>query len=140
MVEFDKQEKRIMAILGTKKLDVTRATLKRYLKYLKRHVEFPCQLTGIEDFDWEESYVFGPGNKREYEELKEIQPSYKDKFNLIDFVDNFDDWEDGIFVVVRRESDRKKFVLPLADLKATDKKSKNYQLLDDYSVWFVNYR
>jgi len=140
MVEFDKQEKRIMAILGTKKLDVTRATLKRYLKYLKRHVEFPCQLTGIEDFDWEESYVFGPGNKREYEEVKEIQPSYKDKFNLIDFVDNFDDWEDGIFVVVRRGSDRKNFVLPLADLKATDKKSKNYQLLDDYSVWFVNYR
>ena len=140
MVEFDKQEKRIMTILGTKKLDVTRATLKRYQKYLKRHVEFPCQLTGIEDFDWEEFYVFGPGDKREYEELKEIQPSYKDKFNLIDFVDNFDDWEDGIFVVVRRESDRKKFVLPLADLKATDKKSKNYQFFDDYAVWFVNYR
>ena len=140
MVEFDKQEKRIMGILGTKELEVTRATLKRYQKYLKRHVEFPCRLTGIEDFDWEESYVFGPGDKREYEELKEIQPSYKDKFNLIDFVDNFDDWEDGIFVVVRRESDRKKFVLPLADLKATDKKSKNYQFFDDYAVWFVNYR
>ena len=34
MVEFDKQEKRIMAILGTKNLDVTRAALKRYLEYL----------------------------------------------------------------------------------------------------------
>ena len=140
MVEFDKQEKRIIAILGTKKYGVTRATLKKYLKYLKQHVEFPCQLTGIEDFDWEEFYVFGPGSEREYEELKETQPSYKDKFSLIDFVNNLDDWEAGIFVVVRRESDRKKFVLPLADLKATNKKSQNYQLLDDYSVWFVNSR
>jgi len=140
MVEFDRQEKRIIAILGTKKYGVTGATLKKYLKYLKQHVEFPCQLTGIEDFDWEEFYVFGPGSKREYEELKETQPSYKDRFSLIDFVDNLDDWEAGIFVVVRRESDRKKFVLPLADLKAINKKSQNYQLLDDYSVWFVNNR
>ena len=140
LVEFDRQEKRIITILGTKKYGVTGTTLKKYLKYLKQHVEFPCQLTGIEDFDWEEFYVFGPGSKREYEELKETQPSYKDRFSLIDFVDNLDDWEAGIFVVVRRESDRKKFVLPLADLKAINKKSQNYQLLDDYSVWFVNNR
>ena len=140
MDEFDKQEKRIVAILGTKKYDVTGATLKKYLKYLKKHVEFPCQLTGIEDFEWEEFYVLGPGDKMEYEELKEIQASYKDKFSLLDFVDNLDDWEEGILVVVRRDYDRKKFVLPLADLKATNKKSQNYQLLDDYAVWFVNNR
>jgi len=140
MVYFDKQEKRIMAILGTKKYGVTGATLKKYLKYLKQHVELPCRLTGIEDFDWEEFYVFGPGSKREYEELKVTQPSYKDKFSLIDFVDNLDDWEAGIYVVVRREVDRKKFVLPLADLKAINKKSQNHQLLEDYSVWFVNNR
>lgn len=69
MVEFDNQEKRIMALLGAKKLDVTRATLKRYLQYLKRHVEFPCQLTGIEDFGWEEFYVFGPGNKSAFSSI-----------------------------------------------------------------------
>jgi hypothetical protein len=51
MGEFEKQEKRIIAILGTKKLDVTRKTLSTYLKYLKEHVEIPCQLTGIEDFE-----------------------------------------------------------------------------------------
>ncbi len=140
MDKFDKQEKRIMAILGTKKYDVTPTTLKKYLKYLKKHVEFPCQLTGIEDFEWEEFYVLGPGDKMEYEELKEIQPSYKDKFSLLDFVDNLDDWEEGILVAVRREWDLKKFVLPLADLKAINKKSRNYRLLDDYSVWFVNNR
>jgi hypothetical protein len=58
----------------------------------------------------------------------------------MDFVDDFDDWEEGILVVVRREWDQKKFVLPSADLKAVNKKSRNYQLLDDYSVWFVNNR
>ena len=140
MDKFEKQEKRITAILGTKKLDVTRKTLSTYLKYLKNHVEIPCQLTGIEDFEWEEAYVFGFGSKREYQELKKTQPSYTDKFNLIDFIDDIDDEYDGIFVNVQCLSDEKQFVLPLADLRSTDRKSKNCQLLDDFSVWFVNNR
>jgi hypothetical protein len=140
MGKYEKQENRIIVILGTKKLDVTRKTLSTYLAYLKNHIEVPCQLTGIEDFEWEEAYVFGFGSKREYEELKTTQPSYTDKFNLIDFIDDIDDEYDGIFVNVQRLSDKKQFILPLADLKSTDKKSKNYQLLDDYSVWFVNNR
>ena len=54
---------------------------------------------------------------------------------------SFDDVKSrfGIMVKVRRASDKKTFVLPLADLKATNKQSKNYQLLDDYVTWFVNY-
>ena len=145
MVEFDKQEKRIMAILGTKKLDVTRATLKRYLKYLKRHVEFPCQLTGIEDFDWEESYVFGPGSQREYDQLRKTQPSFRDRYTLLALCrDAESEWMlfpgEDIAAQVRRLSDGKGFWLGLAELKATDRKSQNYQLLDDYSVWFVNNR
>ncbi len=140
MDKFEKQEKKIIAILGTKKLDVTRKTLSTYLKYLKNQVEAPCQLTGIEDFEWEEAYFFGFGSKKEYEELKKTQPSYRDKFNLIKFVNEMDDYYDGIFVHVLRISDERKFVLPLSDLKSTDRKLKNYQLLDDYSVWFVNNR
>ena len=139
MGKYEKQEERIIAILGTKKLDVTRKTLKTYLEYLKNHVEMPCQLTGIEDFEWEESYVFGFGSKKEYEELKKTQPSYTDKFSLISFIGDVDEWY-GLLVRVQCISDKKKFVLPLADLKSTDRKSKNYQLLDDYSVWFVNNR
>jgi hypothetical protein len=42
-------------------------------------------------------------------------------------------------VNVKRLSDQKEFILELDYLKAVDKKSKNYQLLDDYSVWYVNY-
>jgi hypothetical protein len=139
MDKYEEQENRIARILGTKKLDVTRKTLSTYLKYLKNHVEIRCQLTGIEDFEWEEAYVFGFRSKREYEELKKTQPSYTDKFNLIDFIHDIDD-EYGILVNVQRLSDKKQFSLPLGDLKSTDKKSRNYQLLDDYSVWFVNNR
>jgi hypothetical protein len=37
-------------------------------------------------------------------------------------------------------SDQKTFTLPLADLEATDKKSKNDELFDDFVAWFVNDR
>lgn len=137
---MDKQEKRIAQIFGTKKVpDVTEKTLGRYLAYLKQHVEFPCRLTGIQDFDWEEYYVFGPGSKEEYKELRKTRPSYQDAYEVLGFEDEFDE-DYGLYVKVKRISDQKKFVLPLADLEATDKKSKNYQLLNDFSVWFVNYR
>jgi hypothetical protein len=46
----------------------------------------------------------------------------------------------GILVKVQRVSDKKRFTLPLAKLKTTEQKSPNHRLLDDYSVWFVNYR
>ena len=41
---------------------------------------------------------------------------------------------------VRRRSDGKEFWLGVAELRATDEKSQDCQLLDDYSVWFVDHR
>lgn len=41
---------------------------------------------------------------------------------------------------VRRKSDGKEFYLGLAELKAIDKRSPSNQLLDDYAVFFTNYR
>ncbi|MFW6138076.1 MAG: hypothetical protein ACOC7U_02770 [Spirochaetota bacterium] len=70
MKKIDEREAKIMSILGSKKIEVNSKTLKTYLQFLKQHIEFPCQLTGIEDFDWEEFYLFGPGSKKEYKELK----------------------------------------------------------------------
>jgi len=55
------------------------------------------------------------------------------------FEEAYDAYE-GIDVQVKRISDKKRFVLPLAALKATEEQSNNYQLLDDYVVWFVNWR
>lgn len=137
MFELDEQDKRIEKILGQFDMDVNEGSSLKYMDYLKNNIEFPCQLTGIEDFSWEEYYLFGPGNKKEYEKLKMKQPSYTDIFSLISF-DNDLDESNGILVEVERLSDKKKFILPLADLKSTDTDSKNYQLLDDFSVWFVN--
>jgi len=139
MGKIEKQEARISAILATKKLAVSKAKLKTYLRYLKGRLEFPVKVKGIEDFEWEEYYVFGPGSEREYEQLKKTNPSYTDTFNLLGLVEEVEDWE-GILAKLVRLSDKKRFTLPLADLRATDKSSKTYELLDDYSVWFVNNR
>ncbi|CAG0944016.1 hypothetical protein BROC_02494 [Candidatus Brocadiaceae bacterium] len=139
MTEIDKQDERIGSIFGGAIPGVTEESLATYLAYVKEHLELPCELTGIEDFDWEEYYVIGPGNQKEYGKQKKTKPSYTDKYDLLSLADEGDGWV-GILVKVKRVSDKKKFTLPLAELKAADKRSKNYQLLDDYSVWFVNNR
>jgi len=139
MTEIDKQDERISAIFGGEIPNVTEESLSTYLTYLKEHLELPCELTGIEDFDWEEYYVIGPGDQKEYERLKKTKPSYTDKYDLLSLADEVDGWV-GILVNAKRGSDKKEFTLPLAEMEATDERSKNYQLLDDYSVWFVNNR
>jgi len=113
-------------------------TIQHYKEYLSKSINYPCELTGIEDFDWEEFYLLGPGSECDYEKLKETNPSYTDKFDLISLQDKFEEWK-GIIANVIRQTDKRKFKIPLAELVPTDKKSKNYILLDDYSVWFVNY-
>jgi hypothetical protein len=137
MSDTKAQENRIEKILGEDNLEVSDESLEMYRSYLQKNIKRPCQLTGIEDFSWEEYYILGPGDKKEYEELKKTQPSYQDVYTFISFDDQVED--EGLMVKVIRISDRKQFVLPLADLKATDKKSPNYRLIDDYAVWFVNY-
>jgi hypothetical protein len=138
--KLDPQDTRIVGILGGTVIpDVNTKTLNRYLLYLKEHLQSPCHLTGMEDFPWEEKYVFGYGSEDEYEELKKTKASYTDEFLLLKLEDDPSDFY-GIMAKVRRLSDQKQFTLPLADLEATSEKSPNYELLDDYSVWFVNYR
>lgn len=132
------QHNRIKKLLDCKtdpEMEVSEETLRKYLAYLKENIDMPCHLTGVEDFSWEERYVFGYGDSKEYERLKKKQPSYTDIFNLIDY-----EIEDiYIYVKVQRLSDKKKFDLPLDDLKAVDENTKNYSILHDYSVWRVNY-
>lgn len=140
MFDFDAHEKRVRQLFHFKRSPrVNKETLKIYLDYLDTKLEMPCSLTGIEDFDWEEYYIIGPGDKEEYEKLKKTKPSYTDIFELVCFDSTIDEHY-GILVKVKRISDKKIFVLPLADLKTKDKDSKNYQLIDDFAAWFVNNR
>jgi len=116
--------------------DVTGKSLSKFLTHLKTHIKLPCQLMSIKHFQWEEHYFFGPGTKTEYMELKKTRPSHMDIFNLVSFYGS--DIEVGILVDVQRLSDEMEFTLPLAELEVVDKESGNYQLIDDYSVWFEN--
>jgi hypothetical protein len=120
----------------------TEETLAIYLNYLTQHLEVPCQLTGIESrgcFDWEASYIFGRRRPKEYVQRKQHQPSYTDTYVCLSFEEECDIYA-GLAVTVKRVSDSKRFVLPCAHLKTTEKPSNNAQLLDDYVIWFVNYR
>lgn len=131
-------ETRISQIFRVQDIDVSRENLMKYLDYLKQNLHFPCYVTGIEDFEWEEGYVIGEGSKKEYARLKKTQPSYTDTFKITRLEDLVFQ-EDDIFVNVERVGDCRKFTLPLSDLESVDASSPNNQLLDDYAVWFINY-
>ena len=125
---MDSQENRIAQILADGDVDneemqeKSPETIVKYLHYLKENIEFPCMVTGMEDFPWEEKYVLGPGNKKEYEKLKKDNPSYKDKFEILNFYED-EDYDEPIMVSVRRLSDQKEFILDLDCLEAVDKLS-----------------
>ena len=142
-LEREQQDQRLVDIFDMQKVPkVTEETLAIYLDYLKRHLEFPCQLTGIESlgcFAWEASYIFGRKRPKEYAQRKKKEPSYTDIYTFLSFEEEYDPYA-GLAVTVKRVSDSKRFVLPLANLKAREKPSNNAQLLDDYAVWFVNGR
>ena len=144
-MKIDDQDERIKAILGDLEDMDLDETVHIFFQHLKTNLLLPCEVTGIEDFRWEEFYVFGPGNQKEYDKLKKTKPSYTDKYELLGIDRDVQSewmlfWDDDIGARVRRISDGKKFVLGLSELKAVDKKSQNYQLLDDFSVWLVNNR
>ena len=144
MSKFDEQMKRWNAILGDAAEGTQEDALKVFFQHLKANLQLPCEVTGIEDFRWEEPYVIGGWSPTEYKRLKKTQPSYTDKYDLLDIERNvYSEWmmfSEDINAHVRRKSDGKEFDLGLTELRATDKKSANSQLLHDFSVWLVNNR
>ena len=90
-------------------------------------------------FAWEERYRFLPDRADEYEERRKQETSYKDTYELLNFESEYDAYVD-LFVKVKRVPGRKQFVLPLVDLKVSGSQSQNYELLNDYTVWVINWR
>ena len=77
--------------------------------------------------------------------IEASQPSYRDRYELLRIEREVDsEWMlfrgEDIAAHVRRKSDDTTFCLGLSELKAVGRRSRNYQLLDDYTVWFVNNR
>jgi hypothetical protein len=134
---MDAQEKRIEKILGSECERNSKNALK-FLNHLQKNIESACILTGVEDFPWEEPYIMGGLSQKKYEKLKKNNPSFKDQFELIELLPPEDE-EHEIIGKVKRNTDGKTFIIGLSWLEAIDKKSLNYQLLHDYSVWHINY-
>ncbi|NJK39268.1 MAG: hypothetical protein HC825_06885 [Oscillatoriales cyanobacterium RM1_1_9] len=131
-------QERIEAIIG-EDLDVTPRKLRQYSKYLTKAISHPCYLTGADPFEWEEDFLSSEsGIPAEYEGLKQERASYTDVFQLKKFSTELDE-ADGLLVEVERTHDRKSFTLPLINLMITDESSPNYQLIDDYCMWLVEF-
>ncbi|MHB8844405.1 MAG: hypothetical protein ACYC7L_06605 [Nitrospirota bacterium] len=131
-------EKRIAAVFGSDKApEVGKESLQIYRAHLLRHFDKEAVLTGREDFLWEEFYVFGPGDKDEYEELKKTRASYTDTFALVAIPKKTIEGHD-LIARVRRLSDGKAFEIGLSWLTTKKKRTEAYQLLDDFASWIVN--
>ena len=145
MTQPDAQDARIEEIVGDDHDATFEDCLSKFYHYLESSLQLPCDVTGSEDFRWEEYYVIGPGDPKEHERLRKTQPSYEDTFELLAIEHGvFSEWmmyhDDDVAAHVRRKTDGKEFYLGLAEIEAVDKESRNYRLLNDYAVWFVNNR
>ena len=129
-------QQRIHAVLGDDEERCARNS-ERWRVHLLETLPLPIRVTGIEDFPWEEPYVFGGWDEREYAQLKKTRPSYTDKFDLLDIAGPEE--HDDLVAKARRTTDGKIFHIGLSFLKTECKEDPFYILLNDYSVWHCNY-
>ena len=73
-------------------------------------------------------------------EAKVSEPQDKGPLNAGDTIQvlGIDDVDDLYGILVKVSQGRRRFIFPLCDLAATDKKSANYTPVQDYAVWFAN--
>jgi hypothetical protein len=90
-------------------------TIEAFLTYINNNITLPCEVSNTEHDDGE---------------------TY-----LIIKIEDIGDTMYGLTCTVKPVSNkRRRLVFALADLEATDKETKNYEILDDYNVWFWNSR
>ena len=129
-------EKYTSLVLG-ENVSRTHKSAKKWKLFLEKNISDPIRVTGIEDFPWEEPYIFGDWCEEEYEELKETNPSYTDEYDLHKLI--LDKRSDTIEALVCRISDKKEFTIPLDWLEGMSDLEKENQILDAYAVWHVNH-
>jgi hypothetical protein len=137
--EPDEDEKRIMQVFATDGVpQVTEENLLVYRQFLLARFDKKRILTGREDFPWEEKYVMGVGDRKEYEKLKKTMPSYTDEYELMDIREEEIE-ENDLIAHVKRLADGKRFDIGLSWLTTKVEEGKDYQLLDDFATWVVNW-
>lgn len=132
-----KLENQILNILGNNN-QRNQENSKKYLSYLQQTLQLPCFVTGIEDFPWEEPYIFGGWNRQEYEEMKKTMPSCKDHFKLIRLSPPSIRDAD-VMAKVKRLKDNKIFEIGLSWLECINRKDPNFDEIDTYAGWHTNY-
>ena len=55
--DYKSRNDRIEAIVGENGWDIAEA-MPRFLSHIQAHLVLPCEVTGQEDFNWEERYFF----------------------------------------------------------------------------------
>jgi hypothetical protein len=61
--DWHEQEQRILSVIGNEDVEPDEA-IRHWYRRLLSSLKLPCDVTGIEDFQWEEIYVVGPAIKR----------------------------------------------------------------------------
>lgn len=107
--------KRIGQILASVSKGDDMAALHAWEGYLAEHLVFPFK-----------------AEVSEYQHKGPLQTGARVVVRGVSLVDDLY----GIIVAMR--VGRRRYDLPLCDLKVADEHSPNYQLVDDYSVWFAN--
>lgn len=107
--------KRIQEVLNETNITDENAVVDAWEQYLGNQLFFP--------FDAEIS---------DYQDRGPLQQG--DKIKVLGLVGS--DYHYGVLVKLR--TGRKEYDFPLCSIRVEDKKSNNYQMVDDYSVWFAN--
>ena len=89
--------------------------LKKWVEHLDKELTFPIQAIVSES---EDNWLIKSGDKVLIKALPHIVDLY------------------GVIASIRLNG--KKYEFPLCDLKAIDKTLKDFQLIDDYRIWFAN--
>ncbi len=106
---------RIMKVLNGLSPDDTQATFKRWFDYLSDSLKLPEKM---EIFEFQENSEFHINDKILVKQLKEINPIYG--------------------IIISGLWNLQPVDFQLSDLEVINKKSKNYQPVMDYCVWFGN--
>ncbi len=80
----------------------------------------------------------GVGDRKEYEKLKKTMPSYTDEYELMGILEEEIE-ENDLIACVKRLADGKRFDIGLSWLTTKVEEGKDYQLLDDFATWVVNW-
>jgi hypothetical protein len=110
-----RQGQRIHKVLQDADADDALEAFEAWQEYLEAHLKLPFDAVVTE-----------------YQERGPLQAG--DQVKVVDF----EGVEDLYGVLVNIKAGRNSYVFPLCDLKATNEKSANFTLTDDYAVWFAN--